>query len=463
MFLQRFTLVLGDLFAIFIAFLFSIFITKIYHDDLMTMPLSNFFNPGVSKFLGLSIIIVFSYLGHYSKRKPFWEELLQTVKVVLVLLVLNLGLAFVLQKGSLKVLVVVFWLVLLVSIFIMRYISKKIMSLLKIWQRDLYIVGVGSSAKEAYKLFARNKLMGYKLNGFVQLDNQTSIIKNIISTDDLTSRIKNRDTNFDVIVALPSELMNKELKFINYLQHNCLSLMILPEIQGVSLYGAEVNHFFGNEQLVIRLNTNLSNWFNVVIKRVFDIFAVILILILISPVMFIIAISIKITTKSKVFYSHKRVGKHGKYFGCLKFQTMYPNSKELLEEILANDEDRRKEWLATFKLKNDPRVTPIGRFLRETSLDELPQLFNVLIGQMSLVGPRPIVEAEIERYQDSFYYYQLVLPGITGLWQISGRSNTGYEERVSLDECYVKNWSLWYDIVILIKTVTVVIKKTGAY
>ena len=142
---------------------------------------------------------------------------------------------------------------------------------------------------------------------------------------------------------------------------------------------------------------------------------------------------------------------------------MYPNSKELLENILNTDVKRKKEWEATFKLKDDPRVTPVGKFLRETSLDELPQLFNVLIGQMSLVGPRPIVDAEIERYNDSFFYYQLVLPGITGLWQISGRSDVGYTQRVALDECYVRNWSLWYDIVILIKTVSVVIKKTGAY
>lgn len=142
---------------------------------------------------------------------------------------------------------------------------------------------------------------------------------------------------------------------------------------------------------------------------------------------------------------------------------MYPNSSELLAKLLENSPDARLEWEKDFKLKNDPRVTAIGKFLRKTSLDELPQLFNVLRGEMSLVGPRPIIDREIERYEDGYYYYQLVLPGITGLWQVSGRNDVDYKNRVRLDEWYVKNWSLWYDIVIIIKTFGVVLKRTGAY
>jgi undecaprenyl-phosphate galactose phosphotransferase len=142
---------------------------------------------------------------------------------------------------------------------------------------------------------------------------------------------------------------------------------------------------------------------------------------------------------------------------------MYPNSKELLANILATDPQACEEWERDFKLKDDPRVTKIGKFLRKTSLDELPQLFNVLLGEMSLVGPRPIISQEIERYADGFYYYQLVTPGITGLWQVSGRNDIDYTNRVRLDEWYVKNWSLWYDIVILVKTFGVVFKRSGAY
>lgn len=162
-------------------------------------------------------------------------------------------------------------------------------------------------------------------------------------------------------------------------------------------------------------------------------------------------------------YGHDRVSIHGKTFKCLKFRSMVVNSKEILDELLKNDPKAKEEWDATFKLKNDPRITKIGAFLRKTSLDELPQLLNVLKGEMSLVGPRPIINAELERYNDQVDYYLLSKPGMTGLWQVSGRSDVDYDTRVYLDAWYVKNWSMWNDIAILLKTVIVVLKKDGAY
>ncbi|MFK9858162.1 sugar transferase, partial [Klebsiella pneumoniae] len=162
-------------------------------------------------------------------------------------------------------------------------------------------------------------------------------------------------------------------------------------------------------------------------------------------------------------YGHERIGKGGRSFKCLKFRSMVTNSKEVLEELLRSNPEARKEWNETFKLKEDPRITNIGKFLRKTSLDELPQLFNVLKGEMSLVGPRPIITAELERYSDEVDYYLLSKPGMTGLWQVSGRSDVDYETRVYLDAWYVKNWSMWNDIAILFKTIGVVLKKDGAY
>jgi undecaprenyl-phosphate galactose phosphotransferase len=150
-------------------------------------------------------------------------------------------------------------------------------------------------------------------------------------------------------------------------------------------------------------------------------------------------------------------------FGCLKFRSMVPDADEILKRRLDDDPDARTEWEQGFKLKDDPRITPIGAFLRRTSLDELPQLWNVLKGEMSLVGPRPIIEEELERYGDQVGYYLETRPGITGLWQISGRNNTSYDDRVALDSWYVRNWSLWYDLVILVKTINVVVKGQGAY
>ena len=142
---------------------------------------------------------------------------------------------------------------------------------------------------------------------------------------------------------------------------------------------------------------------------------------------------------------------------------MVPNAGKVLEELLASDPQTRAEWGRGFKLKNDPRITPIGAFLRETSLDELPQLWNVFKGEMSLVGPRPIIEEELERYGDQVDYYLEAPPGMTGLWQISGRNHMSYEDRVALDSWYVRNWSLWYDLVIVIKTIPVVLARKGAY
>jgi undecaprenyl-phosphate galactose phosphotransferase len=143
---------------------------------------------------------------------------------------------------------------------------------------------------------------------------------------------------------------------------------------------------------------------------------------------------------------------------------MYENADEMLKKILENDENLKKEWETYYKLKNDPRITPIGKILRKFSLDELPQFFNVLKGDLSVVGPRPVVKDELEKYYGEFKkFYLAVKPGITGLWQVSGRNNTTYEDRVKLDTIYVINWSLWLDIIIILKTLKVIIKKEGAY
>lgn len=465
--LQKIFIITSDLLSMAVAFLVAIVITKLYHDQPIDSSIVGFFNPGVSKFLGLFVILIFWYQEHYIKRRPFWEEMLQVIKIISLVLVVNLSIAFILGKGSLKVLLVGFWCTYVIVLPLGRLLTKSLLLKLNLWQRTLYIIGYDKNALHAYLLFARNKFMGYKLEAFVDAFNHAKVQfghlpASMISETELLNRVK-RDNNCDVIVALNSQELNQKMRFISFLQHNCLSLLILPDISGLSLYGAQVEHFFGNDQLVLRLNTNLSKKFNKLIKRLFDIIMVVLILVVISPLMLTIAIIIKKTTKSSIFFLHRRIGKNGEPFKCIKFQTMYPNSKAILRNMLESDPEIKKEWEINFKLKNDPRVTPIGKFLRATSLDELPQLFNVLLGNMSLVGPRPIILEEVERYQDSYYYYQLVLPGITGLWQVSGRSDVDYVNRVRLDEWYVKNWSIWYDIVILLKTVGVVIKRTGAY
>ncbi|MFC0398965.1 exopolysaccharide biosynthesis polyprenyl glycosylphosphotransferase [Paraburkholderia rhizosphaerae] len=198
------------------------------------------------------------------------------------------------------------------------------------------------------------------------------------------------------------------------------------------------------------------------VKRGFDVVVGLALLIALSPLLAVIALAVR-RDGGPVVFGHVRVGLNGRRFRCLKFRSMVVNADQVLKQLLETDPQARAEWEREFKLKNDVRVTPIGRFLRRTSLDELPQLWNVVRGDMSLVGPRPVIDQELERYGADVDYYLMAKPGMTGLWQVSGRSDTDYATRVSLDVAYVKNWSLARDITILFKTFKVVVYGSGAY
>lgn len=197
-------------------------------------------------------------------------------------------------------------------------------------------------------------------------------------------------------------------------------------------------------------------------KRLFDIVGAALLAVIFSPIIFFVFLAAAVNGQAAIF-RHRRVGKDGKLFWCLKFQTMVPDAEAVLQELLAADPKLRSEWERNQKLRLDPRVTPLGRFLRSTSLDELPQLWNVIKGEMSLVGPRPVTSEELLRYGRNAVIYTMVRPGITGLWQVSGRSNAEYRRRVAMDVCYVKKQSLVLDLWILAKTVIVVVTRHGAY
>lgn len=197
-------------------------------------------------------------------------------------------------------------------------------------------------------------------------------------------------------------------------------------------------------------------------KRVFDIISSFCGLVGLAPVMLVAALFIWLHDRGPVFYGHKRVGRQGRTFKCWKFRSMVLNGDQVLADHLAANPDAQREWDETQKLNDDPRVTAIGAFLRKTSIDELPQLWNVLIGEMSVIGPRPITRKELDRYGKDRRYYLLVRPGITGLWQVSGRSSTTYERRVSLDRSYLENWSFGQDVLILAKTLPAVLKSEGA-
>jgi lipopolysaccharide/colanic/teichoic acid biosynthesis glycosyltransferase len=197
--------------------------------------------------------------------------------------------------------------------------------------------------------------------------------------------------------------------------------------------------------------------------RVSDLVCSLLAVIFLLPVFVIIAIAVKLQDGGPVLFKHARVGRNGREFHCLKFRSMRANSQEVLDQLLAADPAARAEWEADHKLRNDPRVTPVGRMLRKTSLDEFPQLFNVIMGQMSLVGPRPIIRAEISKYSRSFRHYTSVTPGITGLWQVMGRNDVTYRRRVALDRLFVRRKSFGLYLAILFLTFPAVLTQSGSY
>jgi exopolysaccharide production protein ExoY len=200
-----------------------------------------------------------------------------------------------------------------------------------------------------------------------------------------------------------------------------------------------------------------------ILKPLLDLLIVFLALPVALPLGLILAGLIRLTSKGSVLYRHRRIGQFQQQLYVWKFRTMYEDSDHVLEQHLSSDPEAREEWVRTHKLKDDPRVTPIGRLLRKTSLDEIPQLLNVLVGEMSIVGPRPIVEEERVRYGRYFPTYTCAVPGITGLWQVSGRCDVDYPERVMLDVQYVKQWSLMMELKIIFKTVYVLLHRQGAY
>lgn len=238
-------------------------------------------------------------------------------------------------------------------------------------------------------------------------------------------------------------------------------VMLVPDLFGVTSLWVSALDFSGILALDIR--QKLLDPHRQVFKRASELVLLTLAAPLLLPFFGLIAALIKWDSPGPVFFRQQRIGFGGKDIFIWKFRTMVVNAEECLDECLERDPALRAEWESKQKLRHDPRVTRLGRFLRATSLDELPQFYNVLRGEMSLVGPRPIVWAEVEKYREGFELYKRVRPGLTGLWQISGRSSTSYRLRVELDGYYVRNWSLWFDVYILAKTPLEVFKQKGAF
>jgi Undecaprenyl-phosphate galactose phosphotransferase WbaP len=263
------------------------------------------------------------------------------------------------------------------------------------------------------------------------------------------------------IVAMPNLDQAEMTKMINYSVSAFRYNVLIPDFFNINNVWMSVRDFDGI--LGFATSHRLKMYWNLAIKRFLDIVFVSLGGLIILPFLLFIALLIKLTSAGSVLYGHKRIGLNGKPFKAYKFRSMVKDADKKLEDILEADSRLREEWEADHKLKDDPRVTKIGKFLRRTSFDEFPQLINILKGEMSLVGPRPVTEPELEKYGENAMRVLTVKPGLTGLWQVSGRSDTDYAERVSYDIYYLQSWSVWLDLWILYRTPGVILHGKGAY
>jgi undecaprenyl-phosphate galactose phosphotransferase len=418
----------------------------------------------------LAALTWFSQSGHYSKRRPFWDEVAQTTRVLAILAAADAITLYLLKLPFSRFWFLTTWALAIALIPILRALTKDILIANGIWQKAALILGTGHNAVETARALRAEPMMGLEPVALLSYPGENPAHPQepldpplpVLPLEHLGPLSNSHSQRLPVFVALDDYGTRTDSGLIRKIRASFRDIRIVPPVSGFPLYGAEVHHLFRQELFFLTLRNNLGGRATRLVKRTFDALASAALLVLLSPLFLYLVLRIKVDG-GPAFFAHPRIGVNGTSFRCYKFRSMVPNAAEVLEKILAEDESARREWEDTHKLKDDPRVTKVGAFLRRTSLDELPQLWNVLIGEMSLVGPRPIVQEELERYGDDAFYYLESRPGITGVWQVSGRSDTDYAFRVYLDSWYVKNWSLWYDIIILIKTVRVVLNRAGAY
>lgn len=415
------------------------------------------------------VFIAFFHIAQlYQRRMQFWKTieklfygcLYANVTVILILYVTNIA------GSTSRLYVFLLWLFSFVLTVTFRYAVKKSLELAGILQLPVLMLGAGKTAGLLLHAFGGDVGLGYRIIGV--LDDRNTNQDNAINVPCLgtfadAEHIIRRTKVRDVIIAAPGLSSQRLSELIYRIQPLVRNLAFVPDLIGLPVGGLEVDSMFNEKMMVLRLRNNLARRYNRAVKLAFDMVLTLVGTICISPILALLVVLIKLDSSGPAVFAHRRIGRRGKSFPCYKFRTMCVDADIKLKEYLAANPAARREWEAEFKLKDDPRVTKIGKFLRKTSLDELPQIFNVLKGEMSLVGPRPIVAEEIVKYGDYINDYYMVRPGITGMWQVNGRSDTTYDERVRMDSWYVRNWSVWLDIVMLFRTFKTVIGGKGAY
>ncbi len=419
-------------------------------------------------------LLLFSFIAAYRtvyiKRIPLWMEI-KELDLCFLLSFLFLFAILALTKMMLvsRLFLAIWMFVGLGLIPLLHYIVKRLMIRFQFYRDNIIIIGANDVGRKAAEYILKEPTMGYNLVGFLDDEKVGEEFEVYGKTFKVISRVRKFNRIAKVfrigafMVALPNVSEERLVKLINEIHCISRKVLLVPPLRGLALFNAEIVPPFMNDLLLVNLKNNLLYFHNKVFKRSLDLIGAILAGMFFFPLFCIIAILIKVSSPGPVFYKQRRLGVHGREFWVYKFRTMYKDADKRLHNLLKNSPQLRKEYETSWKLKNDPRVTPIGRLLRRFSLDELPQLLNVLKGDMSLVGPRPYLPGEKKFLKDVERIIFTVRPGITGLWQVSGRSDTDWRFRMETDLWYVLNWSLWLDVMILIKTIWVVFRGKGAY
>lgn len=404
----------------------------------------------------------------YTRMQPILETVRQIFYAILYALITCIVALYFMEASILasRLYVVLFGCLALFNVYAVRYVLMKLLKVTQTFVKPVIIIGAGKTAELVLQFFEGDLGYRYRVVGLLD-DNPISemlpqkfLLLGKVSDAETIIRDSGIQT---VIITAPGMDSERLEKLVAKIQPLVRDILFVPDLMMLPLGHVGVEPFYTEKVFMLSIRNNLARRRNRLAKRIFDLVATICGGFLILPILLILAILVGIDNKGRIIFAHRRVGRNGKLFPCYKFQSMVSDAQERLEEYLAKNPEARKEWEESFKLTNDPRVTKLGAFLRKTSLDELPQLWNVLMGDMSLVGPRPIVTKEVERYGDYIREYYMVPPGITGMWQVNGRSDTTYEERVAMDTWYVRNWSVWIDLVYLFKTVKTVFTGKGAY
>ncbi|MGQ9708348.1 MAG: undecaprenyl-phosphate galactose phosphotransferase WbaP [bacterium] len=398
---------------------------------------------------------VFAYEGLYTKRLTDWEERRRCLRGVVIgsalLTVLLFMLRLLIVSRFVVLLAVPFGIVL---VPLLRTVLKRILVRVKLFHQPLVVIGDEQTGRVLETELIKNKTMGY------------SVVKHIRRkhpADDVTKLLDKAEIPPGAMVIVLSEsFTEEELRVIfNYAEHRLGELMVLPNASLLVSSAAEVEQI--GDLLVLKYRYNLLRPLNIWTKMAFEFVFSLVLMVLLLPVFGFLALLVKLSSPGPVFFRQPRIGMGGRVFICLKFRTMYLDAEERLKEILSKDQMVREEWERYARIKNDPRITRFGRFLRRFSLDELPQLVNIIRGEMAVVGPRPYLPSELERVGRYLGTIVRVRPGMTGLWQVSGRAELPFQERMLLDEYYIRNWSLWLDFSILVRTIKAVLSGRGAY